>query len=367
MAKGRITMIKLFKRALVTFALSGLSSMAFAQSTVCVSPLSLYQSCLATPGCDASYYVSNHPECFPGGSTTSTIEINATSFAQAAAVSRAIASRLNPLAGGPVASVGTTGISAGSQPQAWNVWGNIDQSNTDFSYTANAAVTKGGNDVTNSVIGIDYALSPQMVVGVSAAFDRGDGWGFRTAKTTTDADGYLIAPYLGYQLSKDLALDVSLGLGSGDFSNSSGVKSDGDRWFGAANLTYASWMGNVQLTGKASYLHGEEDFGNSKLNGVKQANTDSTTKLDQIRLGAQAGYWMDGVMPFIGLAYTSDVNRSSSTPGNFMLGRDAFVWSLGVNFFSLSSKITGGLMYQVESNRDNSDNDVLTANVNFRF
>jgi hypothetical protein len=50
-----------------------------------------------------------------------------------------------------------------------------------------------------------------------------------------------------------------------------------------------------------------------------------------------------------------------------MLGRDAFVWSLGVNFFSLSSKITGGLMYQVESNRDNSDNDVLTANVNFRF
>jgi hypothetical protein len=373
-------MIKHFKKIAALIALSSMSSMAFAQSSTCGGPsgaLSMYASAVSsgfiTGGSGSATYIqANHPECFASGATTSTIEINATSFTQATAVSRAIGSRFNLTSGGPLASAGTTGLSAGGMSDKMNVWGSIDQNNTDFSYT-NAkippTITTGKNDVTTSVIGFDYSLSPQMVAGVSAAFDRANGSGASPGTlTSTHTDGYQIAPYIGYQLSKELALDASVGLGSGDFSNSGTVKARADRWFAAANLSYAKWMGNVQLTGKAGYLHGEEKYGNSTLAGVTTPNTASTNKIDQLRLGAQAGYWMNGVMPYVGLAYTSDFGRSSSAPGsNYQLGRDAFVWSLGANFISLSSKITGGVSYQVESNRTNSDNDVLSANVNFRF
>ena len=364
-------MTKLFKRAFAMLVLSGLSSMAFAQTT-CSNALNSYSNYVTSGLISfASDVQTNHPECFASGSTTSTIEINATSFAQAAAVSRAISSRFSLLSDGPLASVGTTGLAAGGVTDKFNVWGNIDQNNTDYSYTnTNATTSTGWNNVTTSVVGFDYALSPQMVVGLSAAFDRAKGFGTHptAALTTTHTDGYQIAPYIGYQLSKELAMDASVGLGKGDYSNNSAVSASADRWFAAANLTYAKWIDKIQLTGKASYLHGEEEYGNSKLAGVTTASTGSTNKLDQVRLGAQAGYWMNGVMPFAGLAYTSNVSRSNSAPGSSdALGRDGFVWTLGANFFSLSSKITGGLMYQVETNRSNSDNDVLTANINFRF
>lgn len=360
-------MNKLFKRALGVLLLSGLSSMAFAQSD-CSVTLSSYESYSGNPTQQA-YIQANHPECFPSGSTSSIIEISATSFAQATAASRAIASRFNLLSGGPLASAGTTGLAAGGIADKWNVWGNIDQNNTDFSYAAPGGFrTTGGSDVTTSIVGFDYSLSPQMVVGVSAAYDRANGTGTSglvPATTTTSTDGYQIAPYLGYQLSKEFALDASVGMGSGDFSNSGGVKASADRWFAAANLSYARWMGNWQYTGKASYLHGEEKYGNVTAGAVTVKG--DTNKVDQVRLGAQAGYWMNGVMPFAGLAYTADVSRSSTAPGGNKLGRDAFVWSLGANFISLSSKITGGVMYQAETNRSNSDNDILTANINFRF
>lgn len=362
-------MIKELKKLAFGFALSGLSGIALAQSSTCDS--AFYSTYYSSSSSQQAYMQANHPECFPSGADSSTIEINATSFAQALAASRSIASRFNLLSGGPIASTGTAGLAAGGMADKWNVWGSIDQNNTDFGYTApGGSRTSGRNDVTTSIVGFDYALSPRMVAGVSLAFDRSDGSGTSgapAATTSTSADGYQVAPYVGYQISKELAFDASIGMGEGDFSNSGGVKASADRWFAAANLTYAKWMGNMQYTGKASYLHGEEEYEDAKLAGATLAKTGSTNKIDQIRIGAQAGYWMNGVMPFAGLAYTADVSRSNTAPGSNQLGRDAFVWTLGVNFISLSSKLTGGVMYQVESNRSNADNDILTANINFRF
>lgn len=362
-----------FKRTAVGLVMAGASTFAFAQSS-CDSVLSAYSEAVSIGDSSwASSIVSNHPECFGGEgptSTTSNIQISATSFTQATAISRAIAARVMPLSGGPIKSAqATSGLAAGGMPQAWNVWANVDQNDTEFSYTNLAATkTRGANDVLTTVIGADYALASNMVAGVSLAFDDGDGWGqiAAGAKNKTSTDGYLLAPYLGYQLSKELSVDVSAGVGSGDYAGAGGLKAKADRWFAAANLNYARWMGDWQITGKASYLHGEEDYGNTKVNGVAQANTGSTNKLDQIRLNAQAGLWMNGFMPYAGLGYTSNVHRSS-TAGSDPLGRDSFVATLGVNFFSLSSKVTGGLFYEQELNRKHADNQVISANVNFRF
>lgn len=320
---------------------------------------------------EAAWWRSNYPQCFGGSSTTSNSQISATAFTQASSISRAIAARLNPFSSrpaGPQAALGT-GIAAGNIAPNINFWANIDQNNTDFDYTNAAATkTKGANGVRTAVLGGDYALKPDLVLGLSAAFDDASGWGKTGGgvRNNNSTDGYLFAPYVGYQINQTWAVDASMGWGQGKFSAAGGVKAEADRFFAAANLNYARWLDNWQLTGKLSYLHGNERYGNTKVNGVVQANTKSKNSLDQLRLGVQAGYWMNGVMPYAGIGYTSNVRRSS-TNGSDPLGRDALIATLGVNFFSLSSKVTGGLFYEHELNRSNSDNQVFSANINFRF
>jgi len=353
-------------------ALSGVFGLA--NATPCDQALSSYAFEIQQ-GFPASAQViaENHSECFPGGPVASNTEIVATSGMQAAANSNAVSGRLLSPEGSPIAIASNgyqaRGLAAGSTPARWNVWGNIDQTNSDFSYTApNLAKQRGDNDILTSVIGVDYALTPSLVLGISAAFDNGDGSGRNgaNAKNKTSTDGYTIAPYIGYQLDKHWALDASAGFGDGDFSATGGVKADIDRWFAAANLTYSRWVGNWQFNGKAGYLYANEETGNTKVNGVTFANTSAENTLGRLRVSAQASYWMNGFMPYAGLGYTSNVHRDSDVSSD-PLGRDTFVATIGLNFFSLANKLTGGIYYEEELDRSRSDNRVIAANINYRF
>ena len=352
--------------------LSGVFGLAHA--TPCDQALSFYDFYIQSgQTSNAQDVFNNHSECFPGGSVASNTEIVATAGIQAGANSNAVTGRLLSPEGSPIAIASNAsqvrGLAAGGTPARWNVWGNIDQTDSNFSYTApNLARQRGDNDILTSVIGLDYSLSPTMVVGVSAAFDNGDGSGRNgaAAKNKTDTDGYMIAPYIGLQLGKTWALDASVGFGEADFSATGGVKADVDRWFAAVNLSYSRWVGNWQFNGKAGYLHGNEETGDAKVNGAKLANTAADNTLGRLRISAQASYWMNGVMPYAGLGYTSNVHRDSDT-GSDPLGRDTAIVMLGINFFSLPNKMTGGISYEEELDRSHSDNRVLSANINFRF
>jgi hypothetical protein len=346
-----------------------MSGMANASSSTCEIAVSSYSSYAAYP-IYQSELLSQHPECFAGGSTTSTTQINATTFTQASAISRAISSRLRLAGPGPFASADArTGLAAG-EAQPWNVWVSYNGNDSRISYTNVAATrTRSDTDVDTTVLGGDYALSPKTALGVSLGIDRGNGSGQSGAfaPTTTGTKGYTIAPYIGYQLSKVWALDASAGWGESEFSSGS-IRADAKRWYATGNLAYARWVNNWQFTGKLSYLHGEEKYEDSKNNGATLTGTASKNELDQARLGAQAGYWMNGVMPYAGLLYVSDIHRSSSNGGGVdPLGRNAWVLSIGVNFFSLTSKVTGGIAYEQENGRTNSKNETLMANINFRF
>lgn len=370
--------MKFIKKLAVAAGLATISGMASAQGTDCSSVYSSWSSsyCDSDPSTSScAYLVTNHPECFGGSSVTSQVQIGNTAFLQISTISSALASRFLGFAGGPAprADAGTKGMAAGGGQGPWNVWASLGSNDTRIKYVANSAVRENDSDVLNTVLGGDYALSKTMAVGVSVAFDRGSGVGKSngTLNNTFKSEGYMVAPYLGMQLSKALALDASIGFGEGKLRSGTTISSEADRLFYAANLAYSDWKGNVQLNGKLGYLHGEEDYADSKNNGVVQAKTASKNKIDQLRAGLQAGYWMsNGVMPYAGLAYTSDTNRSVSNiaaanAGN-PVGRDAFVWSLGVNFFSLSSGVTGGLAYNHED-RSSQKVDSLMANINLRY
>lgn len=314
---------------------------------------------------------TNQPECFGGGGVTSTIRINATAFTQASTISNSIGTRFNSSANFPTLGLSPShkGMAAGGNFQSWNIWANLDNNDTSYGYGApNGGRTRGETSILTVVFGADYALRPNMVLGLSAAFDNGNGRGRNgaTPRNNNDTEGFLIAPYLGYQFSKEWSTDLSVGLGRGKFSATGGVKSEADRLFAAANLNYARWLGRWQFMGKVSYLHGKEDYDNTSVNGVRFANTDVKNKLDQVRFGAQAGYWMDGVMPYGRLSYSYNVHRASQA-GDDQLGRGTFIATLGVNFFSLASKMTGGILFEQEFSRSNSSSRVLAANINVRF
>ena len=116
-------------------------------------------------------------------------------------------------------------------------------------------------------------------------------------------------------------------------------------------------------------MHAVEDYGIARANGVGVNGTAAKSTLGQIRLGAQVAYWANGVMPFASLGYTNDVYRKSTQFGTFAnpIGRDAWVWSLGVNFISLSSGLTGSIVYRQEEGRNSQELKTLSANIGLRF
>lgn len=364
------------RRTLCAISLAGIAGGVSANCDSIIS--SDYASALsASDAVLAGQIISSSPECFGGGATTALVQMNGTMFQQAQAISSVLAAR--QLADGPApqAAAGVRGAAAGGKLGQLNVWGNLGEVDTRQRYASLPGYANGSvrneMEVMNTVLGADYALSPTLLVGLSAAFDRGRGEGGNTDPTFSvnkiRSDGYVLAPYLGWQINREFSFDASVGFGSGEVKTFTTNKVDSDRWYAAANLNYSRWLGNLQFSGRASLLHGVEDYGDIKVLGVKQDDTDARNTIDQGRLMAQVGYWMNGVMPYAGVSYVDDFHRKTTqfgAPSN-PIGRRAWEWRLGANFFSLASGITGGVYYAQEEGRSKQKSDSLVANINIRF
>ena len=321
----------------------------------------------------AGQFISETPECFGASPQAAQVQINGTSFQQVGSISRALGLRFASDNPGPWADAGLKGMAAGNAGKKWNVWGDLGNNDTRQRYINGfGTTTLSDANVSNAVLGADIPWSPSTVVGLSLAIDRGDMDGRDPGLTyfnQSSTSGYALAPYVGIQLSKAFFLDASMGLGRGKFRTNNNTDGKASRWFAAANLGYESWMGKYQLTGKASYLHAFEDYANTRANGVGVNGTAAKSTLGQIRLAAQVAYWADGIMPFASLGYMSDVERKTTLFGTFAnpIGRDAWVWSLGVNFISLSSGLTGSIVFRQEEGRTSQDVRMLSANIGLRF
>lgn len=314
-----------------------------------------------------AYYQKNHPECFPGSSPATTQQIGATLFQQVSVISLGLGSRLLGTSAPPgvrLTQGPVSGMAAGSAPDKWNTWVNLSQSANKYDASPSTGRVVNSADITNLVVGGDMRLDSRWIVGASAALDRGAG-SVGVGATASTSTGYAIAPYVGYQLSDKIALDAAIGFGEGE--NSVGAaRTDADRYFMAGNATYADWVGNWQITGKAGYLWAQEEAENTRNNGATIANTAATSTLAQARVGIEAGYWMsNGMMPYLGIAYTADVTRK--VQGNAPWDKDGFTLTAGLNFFSLKDKLTGGIAYTDETGRNHTRNSTLMGNLNIRF
>jgi len=352
----------------------------FSVSANCLSAYSNYLS----GGIFAAEALSNHPECFGGGATTSQVLFNATAGQQSFAISDNLARRWST-PGSPALAGGraSRGMAAGDALPGLNVWASATDEDTDQRYgNISGNTTKNDFDIQNYIVGADFGLSPALILGVSLAIDKGDISGINTAigaeENELTSRGFMFAPYLGWQLNEHWALDASAGIGEGKLNASGSSRQEVERWYAGLNLNYQRWLGSWQFSGRASYLHAEEAYDDIRLRGETQQqlgglqklqNSDATNKLDRIQLGGQVGYWWNGWLPYAGLRYMDDVHRS--TTQNFApsdpIGREAWVWVLGVNYLSLAHGVSAGLAYEQEEGRGNQNMNTWMANLNLRF
>jgi hypothetical protein len=354
-------------------------------ATTCPSAISSYDSNAGNTA-QQDLIRASHPECFGSSSNTAAAaaSVKATSIGTMQVVSSALAARFSGGSAPPGKTAdagGGAGLAGGNKGGGWNAWANVSQTAQKYdrgTFFLNGAdrTNKFDTNVQNIVVGGDYQLTPDIALGASAAFDDGSGTttshtiAAPTGSKSIKTSGYSFAPYLGWQISKELAADFSIGWGNGKSTVDSSIKTDSNRFFYGGNLGYTTWSGNWQLTGKGSYLFGEEKSADSKNNGVTLARTAVTSSVGQFRVAGQAAYWMDGVMPYVGLSYSSDSRSSNASADQKTatdVGNTAWLWSAGINFISLRSGITGGLTYETETNRSRSKSDRWMANVNFRF
>lgn len=303
----------------------------------------------------------------PANTAAATQLISTTTISQMLTISNAISARVLST-GGPVAMAGngqSFGMAAGAMGNKVNVWGNISDDNNKYSSGAIRFNTKA----TSATFGADYAVTQTISAGLSAAFDRGTG--DRGPGSNYTSGGYTLAPYASWLINKEFSLDAIAGWGKGTLDSANSVSGDSTRLFYGTNLNYVRWVGNLQYAGKLSYLHGEEKYGDTKTAGATNANTATTNKIDQWRLGAQVGYWMNGFLPFAGASYVSDrrsvSNLGGATDPTGDLGKTAWLATVGVNLISTKNNLTGGIVFNTEMGRSHSKRDTIMANINYRF
>jgi lipopolysaccharide assembly outer membrane protein LptD (OstA) len=334
---------------------------------------------VAQASCDsASYWSSNPAEaaalCGSKTQATATVTQQVATTQQISAITGIVSSLLAPSGGAPVKRQSAmnhgSGVASGSPASKLTVWGAASGADVSTSY-----VNQLWDGRVNSAIGgVSYAVSDKLLAGVSLAYtDSRVNMVF--TKGSNNTTSYSVAPYVGYKINDMFSIDAVLGFGASeaDTSSASGTitaKPKSDQTFLSANLTGTQWYGDLQVTGKAGLVHAI-DRQKSYSNNLGASVAGSTSTTQQLVLGGQVGYWMNGFMPFAGLKYTNDIRHvdvvmpagTTPLPAN---DKDSFTVELGANMFSKGS-ISGGVSYSSELGRKEMKNNSLLGNINYRF
>ncbi len=296
--------------------------------------------------------------------------------APALAISGVLSSAAGSRAPGGTARVplflnGETGLSAGAAPVKWNVWGSLGQNNIAYSFQP----ARSSGRVNLVLGGIDYTFNNNVILGVAYTDDR-TRIGTEFNNGSLSGNGYSIAPYIAVPFGRNWVFDASVGWGRNKLSqldNSAAVAVTGNavdaRFFSSLAVSYAAQIGKLQWTGKGMYLFSEDKVGQFTLSNNTLVAA-STTRVTQLRLGGQLTYDMGGgVAPYAGLTYIRDLQSpvqpvtAGLTPAN---DRDAWQLALGAVFYS-KGPLSGGVQYSQDFSRKEVKNNLLMANIAYKF
>ncbi len=291
----------------------------------------------------------------------------------------AISGMLSGIASGSVSGAqraslllnGETGQAAAAGSTRWNAWGALGQNQIGYSFTP----LRSSGKVNLVMGGVDYTFGNNIILGVAYTDDR-TRVDTQFNNGTLGGNGYSIAPYIAVPFARNWVFDASMGWGRNRISQvdntTPGIVLTGNttdvRFFSSLALSYAAQVGKLQWTGKGMYLFSED-----KLSQFTQSNNvlvpSSTTRVAQMRLGGQLSYDAGGIVPYAGLTYIYDTQAPTQpvfggvNPAN---DRDAWQVALGVNFYS-RGPLSGSVQYSQDTNRKEIKNNLLMANIAYRF
>lgn len=264
---------------------------------------------------------------------------------------------------------GGTGAAAAPGGKAWNAW--FGYSRSDIAYEYNPLKSDGNVDVY--LLGVDYTLKSDIVIGLAIAVDRSDidlkGTNFGAAGGKMKGRGTTYSPYVGIPLNKNWAVDLSAGWGRTEVDTKVlGTTSDmdDDRTTFAGGLSYRQLFGadsKWMLTGRGGYIYVKDKLGSYTMsNGTFVPS--GKVEVSQARFGGQAAYNMGMFVPYAGLSYIYDF-KEPNQPGADN-DRDGMQGTLGIRF-SVPSGFYGGLQYSSEFSRSQIKNDQWMLNLGTRF
>ena len=267
-----------------------------------------------------------------------------------ALVSQILGARKNQARNRSGSDSSSRGQSSSAGGERWSVWGAGARGNMAQSFlnaSGHANVVLGG---------VDYTLNNDVILGVAGTIERSKTTSFGTR---IEGDGYSLAPYVAIPLNANWLLDASIGIGRTDVDSITGAfvaTAKDRRTFESLSLTYATDMGKWQLQGKASYLGSKDKF---------NTTPSTTSKLNQVRVGGQATYDAGNTLPYLAVTFIRDVSTPPAIFGSAN-DRDAIQLQAGVNIYS-KGPLSGGFSYSHEANRKEVKNNVLVANLSYRF
>jgi len=267
-------------------------------------------------------------------------------------------------------SSGDTGKAAAGMGSRWNAWLSLSQSNVAYQFQP----LQSSGRINLTLVGVDYTFANNATVGVAA------GWDQTRVNTTFNGgnlgtNGNMVAPYLSWRFTPAWSLDASVGFGRSNTSQTdnsvvggiTGNYSD-QRMLGSVSLAYSKLIGKWQLTGRGSYLASQDKLSQFTLSNGNSIAA-ATNRNSQLRFGGQAMYNGGVFLPYAGLYYFNDVQRTTQgavggvTPAN---DRDGFQVQLGIQF-APKGQVYGGLMVATDVGRSQVKNDLFLGNVGIRF
>ena len=264
---------------------------------------------------------------------------------------------------------GGTGAAAAPGGKPWNAWLAFSRNDIAYDY----APLKSSGDVEVGILGVDYTLQSNIVIGLAISGDRSDidlkGSSFGVGGGKMKGRGTTYSPYVGVPIDKNWSFDASAGWGQTDVTTTVlGTKSkmDDDRTTAALGLTYRRLWGNDDkwmLTGRGAYLYVHDKLGSYTMSNGTFVGS-GTVDVSQVRFGGQAAYNAGIFVPFAGLNYIYDIKAPDQAGA--ANDRDGFQGVLGVKF-SVPSGFYGGLQYSNEFNRSQIKNNQILLNVGARF
>ena len=261
---------------------------------------------------------------------------------------------------------GQTGAAGAARGSRWNGWVALSQSNVGYSFQP----LNTSGTVRTGTVGVDYTLDNRMVVGVAITGDKTD-LALNFNGGNLKGSGWTITPYLGVPLTRNIALDATIGFGRTSIdANAAGIGGsfNADRSLASVGVTYRENVGNWQLSGRAAFLAVSDKLGAYTLTNGAFVNG-GAVDVQQLRIGGQAGYRMGAVTPYAGLTYIYDVRRPDQQPiGGQTAANDRDAWTpvLGLRF-STGGALYGGIQYSSEQSRSQVKNNQVLFNLGLRF